>query len=229
MIHYGRARFPRLKRYEDSPTVTALQDIVTDVPIVSRGDREDRSWPEQKPEALIEYIVRASSNPADPTKKTQEAAAADIVLDPFCGSGTTCMVAELLGRRWIGIEQDERAGKILRFRLKADEATKLASGELSVTSEPPRRTDIGARADSANYGTTKDRLYARQNGRCLGCNHSLPPHVLVIDRLRSPGRAELDEIQNMALVCHHCRLARLGGDLTAVESANFKSGIYKAD
>ena len=229
MIHFGRARFPRLKRYEDSPTVTALQDIVTDVPVVSRGDREDRSWPEQKPEALVEYIIRASSNPADPTKKTDEAAAADIVLDPFCGSGTTCMVAERLGRRWIGIEQDERAGKILRFRLKDDAATVSAVDELSVTSEAPERTDIGSRAAVPSYGTTKATLYARQDGRCRGCNHQLPPHVLIIDRFKSPGRTELDEIENLALVCHHCRLTRLGDEVAAVESANFKSDIYKHD
>ena len=62
-------------------------------------------YPTQKPLALLERIIKASSNEGD------------MVLDPFCGSGTTCIAAERLGRRWIGIDKNEKAADIVSARL----------------------------------------------------------------------------------------------------------------
>ena len=139
LVHYGGSRFPRFRKYEDTASVTAIQDIITTVPAIRRRDEQDRSWPEQKPEALLDYIIRASRHPRDPRKKTEAAAEADILLDPFAGSGTSCVVAERLGRRWIGIEKDERAGKILRRRLESAPLTGSVPGGLRVTEHPPRK------------------------------------------------------------------------------------------
>ena len=65
---------------------------------------ERTGYPTQKPEALLERIIKASSNPGD------------IVLDPFCGSGTTCAVAKQLGRRYIGIDVSDKAIEIAETR-----------------------------------------------------------------------------------------------------------------
>ena len=225
LIHLSGNGFPRFRRYEDSATVIALQDIVTTIPAIRRRDAQDRSWPEQKPESLLEFIVRASSNPRDPDKMTEEAAAADILLDPFCGSGTSCMVAERLGRRWIGIEQHERAPKILRGRLRQGGHD---PDSMSVASSPPGRTDMDRRdVQEPQYLGVRAELYTLQNGRCRGCNHELPPHVLVVDRVHFPGRTEPDSIDNLMLVCHHCRSIRLGGPLSEVVAQNFQRAIYR--
>ena len=79
------------------------QDVVANLSDLRRVEKT--GWPAQKPEALLDLIIRASSDPGD------------VVLDPFCGAGTTCVVADRLGRRWIGIESSERARHVLGLRL----------------------------------------------------------------------------------------------------------------
>ncbi|MCG7843985.1 MAG: site-specific DNA-methyltransferase, partial [Methanomassiliicoccales archaeon] len=83
---------PRLKQYMDDMPGVPLQDVITDVrPIHNLAD-ERMGYPTQKPLALLERIINASSNPGD------------VVFDPFCGCGTAVVGAEKLGRRWIGID-----------------------------------------------------------------------------------------------------------------------------
>ena len=95
LIHWTRGGAPRYKIYADMTKGERLSDVVTTVGRIESKDREYTGWPDQVPEALLDIIIRASTNPGD------------IVLDPFCGSGTACVVAETLGRRWIGIERAE--------------------------------------------------------------------------------------------------------------------------
>jgi hypothetical protein len=93
------------KRYlEEARGVPAL-DVVTDIPPLNNVDAERLGYPTQKPEALLERIVRASSNEGS------------IVLDPFCGCGTTIAVAQKLRRRWIGIDITHLAIGVIRGRL----------------------------------------------------------------------------------------------------------------
>ena len=96
---------PRYKRYLDEMPGTALQDVWTDIPPIGARARERLSYPTQKPEALLERIIASSSNEGD------------VVLDPFCGCGTTVTVAERLGRRWIGIDITHIAIALLKSRL----------------------------------------------------------------------------------------------------------------
>jgi site-specific DNA-methyltransferase (adenine-specific) len=67
--------------------------------------RETTGYPTQKPEKLLERIIRAASRPGGR------------VLDPMCGSGTTLVVAERLGRRWVGIDASDLACEVARRRL----------------------------------------------------------------------------------------------------------------
>ena len=97
---------PRYKIYADMSRGERLSDLVTNMDPIDRRSEEFTGWPEQSPEALLDIIIRASSNQRD------------VVLDPFCGSGTTCVVAERLGRQWIGIEQDPQTWRVLRRRLR---------------------------------------------------------------------------------------------------------------
>lgn len=83
---------PRYKRYlEDMPGL-AVQSIVSDIPPISAKSAEKLGYPTQKPEALLERIIKASTNPGD------------TILDVYCGCGTTIVVAEKLNRRWIGMD-----------------------------------------------------------------------------------------------------------------------------
>ncbi len=79
---------------------------VWDIPALRGNQPEAEHYPTQKPEALLEKIIKASSNKGD------------VVLDAFCGCGTTVAVAQLLGRRWIGIDISPTAINIIQRRLK---------------------------------------------------------------------------------------------------------------
>jgi len=97
---------PRYKRYLDEMPGRAIQSLITDIPPLSAQSAEKLSYPTQKPEALLERIIKASSNEGD------------VVLDPFCGCGTAVVVAERLKRKWIGIDITHLAITLIRHRLK---------------------------------------------------------------------------------------------------------------
>jgi site-specific DNA-methyltransferase (adenine-specific) len=95
------------KRYMPHPDGTPADDV-WDIPIVNPMARERTGYPTQKPSALLERIIAASSNEGD------------VVLDPCCGSGTTLVAAERLGRNWIGIDLSELAVAASRHRLEEE-------------------------------------------------------------------------------------------------------------
>ena len=105
-IHYPKnGGMPRLKRYESEYEGTVLQDIWTDLNKIHNQSEELLGYNTQKPEVLLDRIVRSSSNPGD------------LVADFFCGSGTTLAVAEKLGRRWIGCDLGRWSVHVSRKRL----------------------------------------------------------------------------------------------------------------
>ena len=102
-----RGSVPRVKRYlnSDKPSAPA-QAIWIDIPPIASQARERLGYPTQKPEALLERIISASSNEGD------------VVMDPFCGCGTAVAVAERLKRRWIGIDITHLAISLMKSRLR---------------------------------------------------------------------------------------------------------------
>jgi DNA modification methylase len=99
---------PRMKRYSDDAPGVQLQDIWTDINRLDAHSDERVGFETQKPLALLERIIRASSNPGD------------VVLDPFAGSGTTLVMAERLQRGWIGIDTSILAGSIALARVRQE-------------------------------------------------------------------------------------------------------------
>ena len=97
---------PRLKMYSDSAKGALAQDLWSNIPPINSQAKERLGYPTQKPEALLERIIGASSNKGD------------LILDPFCGCGTTINVAERLGRRWIGIDITHIAIALIKNRLQ---------------------------------------------------------------------------------------------------------------
>ncbi|MBA3631847.1 MAG: hypothetical protein H0W58_03395 [Acidobacteria bacterium] len=104
-IYYTSSGLPRLKYYLDEMPGVSLQDMWTDVKLLSSHSGERVDYPTQKPEVLLERIIKASSNPND------------IVFDCFMGSGTTQAVAMKLGRRFIGADINLGAIQISTKRL----------------------------------------------------------------------------------------------------------------
>ncbi|MGA7829851.1 MAG: DNA methyltransferase [Terracidiphilus sp.] len=96
---------PQFKRYHDVDRGVVVQDVITDIDPLSPHAKERLGYPTQKPEALLERIIQSSSN------------AGDLILDPFCGCGTTVQVAQRLNRRWIGIDITHLAIGLIKKRL----------------------------------------------------------------------------------------------------------------
>ena len=98
---------PRLKRYLDFQKGVAIQDVIADIDPISSQAQERLGYPTQKPLALLERIISASSNEND------------LVLDPFCGCGTAVHAAQKLNRQWIGVDITHLAIALIERRLKA--------------------------------------------------------------------------------------------------------------
>jgi site-specific DNA-methyltransferase (adenine-specific) len=94
------------KQYLDASSGTRVSNIWDDIPPINSQAAERLGYPTQKPEALLDRILQASSNPGD------------VVLDPFCGCGTAVSSAQKLGRRWIGIDITHLAVGLIKRRLQ---------------------------------------------------------------------------------------------------------------
>jgi len=112
----GGQGVPEFKFY--LPKGQPVQDIILDIPPINSQARERLGYPTQKPIALLKRIIEASSNPGD------------LVLDPFCGCGTTIEAAEIAERYWLGIDVTHYAITLIEARLKANhpEASYQARG-----------------------------------------------------------------------------------------------------
>ena len=107
VVQTNPGRVPRRKYYLDEGRGVAIQSLWDDVPNVQPSSRESIGYPTQKPIGLLQRILETSSNEGD------------VVLDPFCGCGTTVHAAQNLGRRWIGIDVCVNACKVIEQRLRS--------------------------------------------------------------------------------------------------------------
>ena len=103
---FDTTKRPRLKRYLNEQSGPVIGNVWTDIGPISAQAAERLGYPTQKPIALLERILLASSNPDD------------VVLDPFCGCGTTVAAAQKLGRKWIGIDITHLAIALQKYRLQ---------------------------------------------------------------------------------------------------------------
>jgi DNA modification methylase len=129
---------PQYKRYLDEMPGVSVQNIWADLPVLNNRAGESLGYPTQKPEALLERILSASSNEGD------------VVLDPFCGCGTTISAAQKLKRRWIGIDITHLAIGLIKTRLK-DTYGESIRDTYEVIGEPTSVDDAGALAASDPY------------------------------------------------------------------------------
>jgi DNA modification methylase len=103
---YTKSGMPELKRYLDEMPGVPLQDVWSDIEPINPKAKERLGYPTQKPLSLLERIIASSSSEGD------------LVLDPFCGCGTTIDAAQKLRRRWVGIDVTYLAIDLIRKRLR---------------------------------------------------------------------------------------------------------------
>ena len=185
---------PRYKIYEGTEDGALISDVVTDIGRIEADDVERTGWPGQVPIALLERIIRASSNPGD------------IVLDSFCGSGTACVAAERLGRRWIGIERAQRAGEILQNRLRREaEAVPFHLGSVPLL---PNYYVVRV------FGRDIVReLVEAQGGVCADCGRQLDDTELMLDVVKSFENLGPSSPVNFHVLCLLCvNITSIGRD-----------------
>ena len=165
----------------------------TDIAIVARSKRERTGYPTQKPLKLLKRIILASSNEGD------------IVMDPFCGCATTCVAAEQLGRKWMGIDIEKQPVKILIDRL-SDASGRLFK-DFTATDQIPQRSDLTVVLPSPSV---KEQLYKEQKGKCNACGDDFKIWNLEIDHIIPKNKGGGDYYENYQLLCANCN--RIKGD-----------------
>lgn len=220
LIHWpAQGESPHFKRYLSTTEGTRVSDMIVDIAGLQGASKERTGYPTQKPLALYERIIKASSNEGD------------VVLDPFAGCATTCVAAERLGREWIGIDLNAPARDVLLERLQKETKASLAwNAIVQVYTEPPARTDDGQEAApeltliSSRPKTPRltarqlrERLVLADGMKCQGCGW-VPHHeeYLEVDHRIPKSREGSEDIRNRVLLCSPCNGAK-GNRLTLAE------------
>ena len=195
---------------EDENKGVKLNDVWT-IPYLGSTSKERTGYPTQKPLALYERIIRASSNPGD------------MVLDPFAGCATTCVAAERLEREWVGIDLWEETQGLTVSRLEAEKRM-FALEHLTVTETPPERTDDGEvaspdlRIKMSRQPAKWQRLFrhemfdylAEAQGTatglvmCAGCGREMESEYMELDHILPKKDGGENYITNRILLCRPC-------------------------
>ena len=167
----------------------------TSISIIAGSAKERIGYPTQKPLALLDRIIAASSNPGD------------VVLDPFCGCATACVAAEALKRQWVGIDLSPMAYTLVRQRLLKDvgvgseEQSHFTGRAVTHRTDTPQRTD---REVPIPYRQNKHVLFGQQEGLCNGCGVMFPFRNFTVDHIVPQSRGGTDHLDNLQLLCGAC-------------------------
>ena len=175
--------------YLDEHKGVAIGNLWHEKELTIQGrDNERTGYPTQKPLALLDRIIKASSNEGH------------VVFDPFCGCATTLVAADRLQRDWIGIDISAKAAELVVERIKTDQGM---FEDIIARDDIPNRTDLG---DVLRYNApeNKTQLYGEQSGYCNGCGEHFQTQHLEIDHIIAESVGGTDHIGNLQLLCGHC-------------------------
>ena len=201
----------RHKKAGKEPPKGKTPDDVIVMPSLNTMDKERTGYPTQKPLALYEHLIRASSNEGD------------LVLDPFAGCATTCVAAERLNRQWIAIDLWEETKELIVQRLEAEKRM-FAVEQMAVTQTPPERTDDGKvaspdlRTKTSTQPARWQRLFryqmfaylAEAQGTaiglctCAGCGRDMEREYMELDHIMPKRDGGENYITNRILLCPPC-------------------------
>ena len=195
LIDWTAKGYPRLKRYLAASKGEAASDFIGDIQNVNNRSKEHVGYPTQKPLALLDRIIRASSNEGD------------VVLDPFCGCATAAVSAERLQRQWIGVDVSPKAAELVVTRLQdlLEEIPLYKTGDVVHRTDQPGRTDLG---DLPPYRSHLDALYGRQEGFCGGCGEHFRKRNLTVDHIVPRAHGGTDHEGNLWLLCAACNSSK---------------------
>ena len=176
--------------------------------VTNRGSRERTGFPTQKPLALLERIITASSNEGG------------VVLDPFCGCATALVAAEKLERQWVGIDLSPKAKELITTRLGKELG--LWGLQTIYRDDIPRRTDLGR---LPHYRTHKNSLYGQQEGHCAGCDVLFDIRNLAVDHIVPRSKGGGHNIENLQLLCGGCNSMKGAGAQEEFLAALKRAGI----
>ena len=171
-----------------------LPDDVWEHHAVMPWAKERTGYPTQKPLALLDRIILASSD------------LGSFVFDPFCGCATTLVAAHARGRRWVGIDISPKAADLVVERIAEQQGAFTA---YTHRRDVPQRTDLGA-LPPYNCIENRERLYGRQAGDCAGCGEHFAARHLEVDHIVARSKGGTDHLDNLQLLCGHCN--RTKGD-----------------
>ncbi len=149
--------------------------------------KESVGYPTQKPISLVRRIILASSNEGD------------VVLDPFYGSGTTCVTAALLGRQWIGINIEEHAPNYVLDRFVENG---LDAESFIIRTDIPKRTDLTYSEPTGKE--VRPHLFKKQGGCCQGCHQTFEIQHFEVDHVIPKSKGGGNYIENYQLLCSSC-------------------------
>ena len=188
LLHWPKGKIgrPRWKKYLSAMPGIVAGDLVLDTPPVK--GKEGTGYPTQKPLALLDRIIKASSHEGD------------TVFDPFCGCATTLVAADRLQRDWIGIDISAKAAELVVERIRDDQGM---FEDIIARDDIPNRTDLG---DIPRYNApeNKTQLYGEQGGHCKGCGEHFQRQHLEMDHIIAESVGGTDHIENLQLLCGHC-------------------------
>lgn len=198
-VVYGPGREALFEEDEKGVYTKVFMRDVWDIPYINSQAKERTGFPTQKPLALMERVILAASGEGD------------WVLDPACGCATTCIAAEKLKRRWVGIDIAEKAVAQVRARMCDDlNYPVLFAGKIAARTDIPVRTDIGK---LPKYSTHKQELYGKQGGYCNGCRMHFPPRNLTVDHRVPRKKGGQDNLENLQLLCGACNSRKGAGTM----------------
>ena len=201
---------------------------------------EKTGYPTQKPLKLYERIIKASSNEGE------------VVLDPFCGCATTCIAAERLLRKWVGIDIWDEAHQVVLDRLQKEDLSIMgdhgprlfSAGDVTYTKDAPGRTDGGEIAapkmkkrrtlytpseplDGYTNAQRKQKLISLHGLTCSGCDRRFDfPDYLQLDHNIPRSEGGSNNLTNRLLLCGPCNRRKSNTlTLTGLRRRNQKEGF----
>ena len=178
--------------------------------IIVKSHSESTGYRTQKPLALLERIIKASSNEGD------------LVLDPFCGCATAMIAAEKLNRKWVGIDVSPFARYFVRYRIEKELEKKITpiflneiSGRSCINKEELKSWEL------------KKKMYDEQRKKCNGCKSFYHQKDLTVDHIIPTVKGGQDTEDNKQLLCFHCNVTKGTGSMKSLWNKLKKAGILE--